>query len=64
VNPRGIGFVTKHRLPLGHGGVLEITNPDGSQCSIACTLLRCREAAPEWFDGSLYFNRPQVEFAV
>ena len=64
VNARGLGFITQNRLALGHGGLLTITLPDGRECSIACTLLRCREAAPEWFEGSLYFNRQQVDFAV
>jgi hypothetical protein len=64
VNARGLGFITKHRLPLGHGGLLEIALPDGRDCTIACTLLRCREAAPEWFEGSVYFNRQQADFAV
>jgi hypothetical protein len=64
VNARGLGFITRNRLPLGHGGLLDIVFPDGRECAVACTLLRCREAAPEWFEGSLYFNRAQVDFAV
>jgi hypothetical protein len=63
-NSRGLGFVTQHRLPLGYGGVLEIVVPDGLTRSIPCTLLRCREAAPGWYEGSLYFNRQQLDFAV
>jgi hypothetical protein len=63
-NPRGLGFITPHRLPLGYGGRLKILCPDGLTKSIACTLFRCREAAPGWFEGSLYFNRHQPEFAV
>ncbi|HET6248002.1 MAG TPA: hypothetical protein VFE47_09925 [Tepidisphaeraceae bacterium] len=64
VNQRGLGFITKTRLALGHGGLLDITLPDGRDCTIACTLLRCREATPEWFEGSVYFNRQQLDFAV
>ena len=26
VCPRSLGFVTRHRLPLGYGGVVEITD--------------------------------------
>lgn len=63
-NARGLGFITPHRLPLGYGGLLDIIIPDGRIQSIACTLLRCREAAPGWYEGSLYFNRSQMEFAV
>jgi hypothetical protein len=63
-NDRGLGFITPHRLPLGYGGMLEIVSPDGKTRTIQCTLLRCREAAPDWYEGSLYFNRQQMEFAV
>jgi len=62
-NEKGIGFITAHRLPLGYGGILDIETPNGKFHSIQCTLLRCREAAPGWFEGSLYFNRPQAAFA-
>jgi hypothetical protein len=61
-NDKGLGFITAHRLPLGYGGILDIEAPDGQMLSIQCTLLRCREAAPGWFEGSLYFNRMQPEF--
>ena len=63
-NERGIGFITPHRLPLGYGGVLDIVCPDGQARKITCTLLRCREAAPDWYEGSLYFNRQQMEFGL
>jgi hypothetical protein len=64
INTRGMGFITTHRLPLGYGGLLEIIVPGGDVRTIACTLLRCREAAPGWYEGSMYFNRQQMEFAV
>ena len=59
LHPRGMGFITAHRLPLGYGGMLELPGPDGEPITVACTLLRCREAAPGWFEGALYFNREQ-----
>jgi hypothetical protein len=62
VNRRGLGFVTTRRLALGHGGVLELPGPTGQPMQIHCTLLRCREAAPGWFEGGVYFNREQPEF--
>lgn len=62
VNPRGLGFVSAQRLPLGHGGSLEISLPGGRTATLACTLLRCRQAAPGWYDGALYFNRDQMDF--
>ncbi|HSV14825.1 MAG TPA: hypothetical protein VLI90_11230, partial [Tepidisphaeraceae bacterium] len=64
VNGRGLGFVTAHRLPLGYGGVIELPGPLGEPLTIHCTLLRCREAAPGWFEGSVYFNREQPKFAA
>ena len=62
VNRRSMGFVTPHRLPLGHGGVVEVIAPGGRLLNVHCTLLRCREAAPGWFEGSVYFNRDQADF--
>lgn len=62
VNSKGSGFVTRHRLPLGYGGILTISDPHGKTARIDCTLLRCREAAAGWFEGSMYFNREQVMF--
>lgn len=61
-NPRGIGFISSHRLPLGYGGVVELQAPDGNTMQIQCTLIRCREAAPGWYEGALHFNREQPEF--
>ena len=59
IHARGLGFITPHRLPLGHGGLIDLPTPAGKIVSIPCTLLRCREAAPGWFEGSVYFNREQ-----
>lgn len=59
IHPRGLGFITPHRLPLGHGGLIDLPTPAGKIVSIPCTLLRCREAAPGWYEGSVYFNRDQ-----
>jgi hypothetical protein len=62
VHSRGLGFITPHRLTLGHGGMVELPAADGTTMRIPCTLLRCREAAPGWFEGSVYFNRDQPQF--
>ena len=59
INARGLGFITPHRLPLGHGGLVDLPTPTGKIVSVPCTLLRCREAAPGWYEGSVYFNRDQ-----
>jgi PilZ domain len=63
VSPRCLGFVTPHRLPLGYGGVLEFEDPEGNPIKLDCTLLRCHETADGWFEGSVYFNRPQWQFS-
>ena len=63
VHARGLGFITPHRLPLGYGGLVELPGLDGGVVTINCTLLRCREAAPGWYEGSVYFNREQPHFA-
>lgn len=64
IHPRGLGFISPHRLPLGYGGLIELPGPEGGVISINCTLSRCREAAPGWYEGALYFNREQAEFAM
>jgi hypothetical protein len=60
---RGLGFITPHRLPLGHGGFVEFAGPDGRPRRIQCTLHRCREAAPGWYEGAVCFNREQPELS-
>lgn len=62
ISPKGMGFVTRHRLPLGYGGIVAIASPLGRTLKIDCTLVRCRLAAQEWFEGSMYFNREQSVF--
>jgi len=65
VHGRGVGFISQQRIPLGHAGTVELPKPasaDAATTRIACTVLRCREAAPGWFEGALYFNREQPEF--
>ena len=64
INARSLGFVTADRLPLGHGGVVELPGPDGESLSVHCTLLRCRQASPGWFEGCLHFNREQTVFGT
>ena len=59
IHARGLGFISPHRLPLGHGGLVDLPTPAGKIVSVPCTLLRCREAAPGWYEGSVYFNREQ-----
>jgi len=61
-SPRGMGFITPHQLPLGHGGLVELVDPYGNEIAVSCTLYRCRLAAPGWFEGALYFNRDQWVF--
>lgn len=60
---RGLGFITPHRLPLGYGGFVEFQGPDGRPRRIQCTLHRCREAAPGWYEGAVCFNREQPELS-
>ena len=64
VHARGLGFITPTRMPLGHGGLVHLPRPNGDTLAVHCTLLRCREAAPGWFEGAVYFNREQPELAT
>lgn len=60
VHARSLGFITRQRLPLGYGGVVDLPGQDGLLISISCTLLRCRLATPGWYEGVVYFNREQL----
>ncbi len=62
INRRSLGFVTASRLPLGYGGIVDLPDDFGNLIGVHCTLLRCREAAPGWFEGAVYFNREQPQF--
>jgi hypothetical protein len=62
VDLRGVVFVTKRRLPLGYGGMIELRAPDGRTLRVHGTLIRCRQAAPGWYEGALSFNREQPDF--
>jgi len=61
-DPRGLGFISPHRLPLGYGGYVELVAPTGRPLSVPCTLFRCREAVPGWYEGAMNFNREQADF--
>ena len=62
VNQQALGFLSPRHLPLSHGGVLNIVTPDGANAQVYCTVLRCREVAPGWHEGAIYFNREQHMF--
>ena len=64
VSVRGVGFITRDRLPLGYGGVVELAGPDGRTLRIHGTLFRCREIGNGWYEGALHFNRDQWMFAA
>jgi hypothetical protein len=59
LHARGIGFITQERLPLGYGGIVDFTLPNGTPVSVHCTVYRCREAVNGWFEGALHFSRDQ-----
>lgn len=54
-----LGFLTQTPLPLGFGGTVEFVGPGGQLLSAGCTIYRCRECVPGWFEGVLHFNRKQ-----
>lgn len=63
VDLRGLGFVCRRRLPLGYGGLIELISPTGRAVCIQGTVIRCRIAAPGWYEGAISFNREQPDFA-
>jgi len=64
VSTRALGFLTEQALPLSHGGVISLAGPDGEVIDVNCAVLRCRMAAPGWYEGAVYFNRPQRAFEI
>ena len=62
VSTGALGFLSGRPVTLSHGGTVKIASPFGKMMEIACTVLRCREAAPGWYEGAVYFNRPQNLF--
>ncbi len=64
IDPRGMGFITPHRLPLGYGGWVELLTPRGRKTRIDCTIFRCRLVSQGWYEGALTFNREQWMFAA
>ena len=64
INRRGMGFITRHRLPLGYGGIIVLPNENKEAVSVHCSLTRCREAIAGWYEGSICFNREQPQFDI
>ena len=62
VSTGALGFLASRPVTLSHGGVVNIRSPFGKVMDVSCTVLRCREVVPGWFEGSVYFNRPQNLF--
>lgn len=60
LHERGIGFITRQRLPLGYGGIVQLTLENGHVLSAHCTIYRCRPAINDWFEGALHFSTPQT----
>ena len=62
VSVRGVGFVTRERLPLGYGGAISLITPNGRPVEVNGTLFRCRDIGNGWYEGAMYFNRDQYMF--
>jgi len=62
IHSRAMGFICPDRLPLGHGGTVELTHPDRGTVIIPCTIIRCRQALEGWYEGSVAFSRVFSEF--
>lgn len=62
VSVRGVGFVTRDRLPLGYGGTVSLITPNGRPVNVNGTLFRCRDIGNGWYEAAMYFNRDQYMF--
>ncbi len=59
IHDRGVGFITRERLPLGYGGLVELDMPNGRRIKTHCTVYRCRETINGWFEGAIHFTTAQ-----
>jgi len=59
IHDRGLGFITRQRLPLGYGALVELDLPDGRRVKTHCTVYRCRETINGWFEGAVQFTTAQ-----
>jgi hypothetical protein len=59
-----MGFITREWVHVGRGGKVAFLAADGTTVQVACTITRCRQAAPGWFEGSVHFTRDQPHFGV
>jgi hypothetical protein len=55
VTEKGIGFITRERVPLGYNGLVQFTNSRGKTVTQHGQVYRCREAINGWYEGSLRF---------
>lgn len=56
---RAMGFVCKDRLPLGYGGWITFSMPDGRRQNLEATVTRCSPCSGGWHEGALHFTHPQ-----
>jgi len=63
-DPRNLGFLTEHPLPVGHGGRVRLATADGQTLDVGCTIYRCRECVPGWYEGALSFHKLQPALRV
>ena len=61
---RSMGFVSEHPVPGDGQGVLHLMMPNNRVRTLACTVLRCREAAPGLYEGAVLFKREHPEFSI
>jgi hypothetical protein len=64
VSTQAAGFLSARPVTLSHGGIMRIRSRKGEMMQVYCTVLRCREAAPGWYEGAVYFNREQGALGV
>ena len=57
----GVGFVTQRPLPVARDATLRIWI-GGEMLMVRSCVLRCREAAPGWFEGAVLFYHEEPRF--
>jgi hypothetical protein len=63
VNAWGVGFVTQEMVPVGSEAFLLMSKGFGQVVQRKCTIVRCREAMPGWYEGAVRFHAEEPALA-
>ena len=62
VSSWGVGFISRVPLPTGANAMLHIAGVHGRTLQVMCSVIRCREVLPGWYEGAavLFKEEPML----